>query len=435
MLGCVWPSKHVAFPDFWDPTGLTIKWWISEFARFRNTTISMDGLWMDMDEPTNFGTTTHATYKQYGQKWPTNEPLSCPISGPDSGYDAPPYYTYSGYHNGGFLASVTLCMCGVTVRSNQTFYDTKNLYGLSVMVATAQVQKQAIGQLFLHPEYMEVIGLETTMQIGMISSIPLSLYKNSTYLESHSSEQILLFNAALNGGTVFRPVFFEFPNDPLTYGLSFQFMWGPALIVIPVIGPNATSVAGYLPTNSTWYSMYDYFYGNQIAGGQNNFTAPSTYLIPTFVRGGYILPRQKPSVTTTLSRLNEMQLLITLDTNGLAKGELYWDDGDSVIDDINTYSYYYFVYNFVVQKQNAVLNITLAKRTAIFDLTTLDNLEIFGYPYTPNLNSAKLNGNPVSINTATSSYSPFTKILNITTTNFINLNINRPSWILTWDNQ
>lgn len=34
MLGVVWPDKHVAFPDFLDPTNQTNKWWLSEFKRF-----------------------------------------------------------------------------------------------------------------------------------------------------------------------------------------------------------------------------------------------------------------------------------------------------------------------------------------------------------------------------------------------------------------
>ena len=67
-------------------------------------------------------------------------------------------------------------------------------------------------------------------------------------------------------------------------------------------------------------------------------------------------------------------------------------------------------------------------------LQSLDNIEIFGYPYDPNLKSAKLNGNPIAINTGTSSYSPFTQVLNITTTNFLDLNTGGP-WILTWNNQ
>uniref|UniRef100_A0A914E020 Uncharacterized protein n=1 Tax=Acrobeloides nanus TaxID=290746 RepID=A0A914E020_9BILA len=115
-------------------------------------------------------------------------------------------------------------------------------------------------------------------------------------------------------------------------------------------------------------------------------------------------------------------------------GELYWDDGDSVINNITTYNYYHFQFNFNVQATSAIFNITMDKKATNLPLKSLDNIEIFGYPYTPNLSTAKLNGNPITINTQTSSYSPFTKVLNITTTNFIDLNNNGPTWILTWNN-
>ena len=52
--------------------------------------------------------------------------------------------------------------------------------------------------------------------------------------------------------------------------------------------------------------------------------------IPLMIRGGSILPAQKPADTTTASRKNNFELLITLDNVKKAKGELYWDDGDSL---------------------------------------------------------------------------------------------------------
>lgn len=52
--------------------------------------------------------------------------------------------------------------------------------------------------------------------------------------------------------------------------------------------------------------------------------------IPLLVRGGSILPMQRASQTTTASRKNQFGLLIALDDEQTAKGELYWDDGDSL---------------------------------------------------------------------------------------------------------
>ncbi|PIO63890.1 hypothetical protein TELCIR_14497, partial [Teladorsagia circumcincta] len=34
MLGVVWPDHHIAYPDFFDPTNSTEKWWIDEMVRF-----------------------------------------------------------------------------------------------------------------------------------------------------------------------------------------------------------------------------------------------------------------------------------------------------------------------------------------------------------------------------------------------------------------
>jgi hypothetical protein len=39
MLGVVWPDKHVAFPDFLDPTNVTNDWWSNEFRLYHNTVI------------------------------------------------------------------------------------------------------------------------------------------------------------------------------------------------------------------------------------------------------------------------------------------------------------------------------------------------------------------------------------------------------------
>jgi len=56
MLGVVWPDEHVAFPDFFR-TADAHAWWqrcISEL--YTDQSIAFDGLWLDMNEPANFGT-------------------------------------------------------------------------------------------------------------------------------------------------------------------------------------------------------------------------------------------------------------------------------------------------------------------------------------------------------------------------------------------
>ena len=48
------------------------------------------------------------------------------------------------------------------------------------------------------------------------------------------------------------------------------------------------------------------------------------------IRGGNILPLQYPALTTTASRLKDFFLVVALNENGAASGELFWDDGESV---------------------------------------------------------------------------------------------------------
>ena len=48
------------------------------------------------------------------------------------------------------------------------------------------------------------------------------------------------------------------------------------------------------------------------------------------LRGGTVIPMQKPGNTTTESRKNDYSLLVVLDGIGEASGDLFLDDGLSV---------------------------------------------------------------------------------------------------------
>ena len=48
------------------------------------------------------------------------------------------------------------------------------------------------------------------------------------------------------------------------------------------------------------------------------------------IRGGVILPVQVPGNTTAVSRSNNFGLIVALDNNGSASGDLYIDDGVSL---------------------------------------------------------------------------------------------------------
>ncbi|XP_051168285.1 maltase-glucoamylase-like isoform X2 [Leptopilina boulardi] len=155
-----------------------------------------------------------------------------------------------------------------------------------------------------------------------------------------------LFSAAHRFGvTVARPLFFEFTNDPATYNIDTQFLWGSSLMIVPVldeISDKNEKVDAYIPAGK-WYN----FYTNEsiLSTGENVTLNAPLDTIPLLVRGGSILPMQQSSRTTTESRKNKFALLIALDNQQYATGELYWDDGES-LDSIEKDEYHWL--NFTV---------------------------------------------------------------------------------------
>ncbi|CAK5083542.1 unnamed protein product [Meloidogyne enterolobii] len=92
-----------------------------------------------MDEPSNFATNQQAREKGL-------ETLKCPMNGPDSKYDNPPYKTISVYQWKSFLSEKTLCMLGRTRGGDYNLYDTHNLYGLAETIVTRKALESATGK-------------------------------------------------------------------------------------------------------------------------------------------------------------------------------------------------------------------------------------------------------------------------------------------------
>lgn len=63
--------------------------------------------------------------------------------------------------------------------------------------------------------------------------------------------------------------------------------------------------------------------------GNVRLDAPRDH-INLHIRGGYILPTQKPALNTKLSRANNFELLVALDELNSASGKLFWDDGEGI---------------------------------------------------------------------------------------------------------
>uniref|UniRef100_A0A158Q8C6 alpha-glucosidase n=1 Tax=Elaeophora elaphi TaxID=1147741 RepID=A0A158Q8C6_9BILA len=238
----------------------------------------------------------------------------------------------------------------------------------------------------------------------------------------------LLFDVSLYGGTVVRPVFFEFTSDPETHDLGEQFMWGSGMMIVPVYQQGATSVSGYLPS-ATWYSLRDFDYGTVVKSGRSEFSASKDELIPIFVKGGVVIPRQQPNMTTTLSRNNPFELLIAA-----AIGMLYWDDGESIVKDFTTYNYFHWLFEFVLSADRATLYITPNHTAVRLVIPTLDVMDIIGYRYQPNLSEVWLNGKLVEIDIQQSHYDSSKNRLLIAKRNLVNIASGKKQ-TLSWHHQ
>lgn len=142
----------------------------------------------------------------------------------------------------------------------------------------------------------------------------------------------LFYKANTAGETVLRALAWEFPNDESLKAVETQFMSGPAILVTPVLEALATSVRGVfsgVAEGTIWYDWYTLQKVDVAPGENKTLDAPLVYQ-PIHVRGGYIVPIQAAGNTTATSRKMPGSLLIALDKNQEASGELYLDDGVSL---------------------------------------------------------------------------------------------------------
>ena len=93
----------------------------------------------------------------------------------------------------------------------------------------------------------------------------------------------LMREAHEQGSPVMRAMFYEFPEDKACWELKDQYMFGPDLLVAPVMSPGAVKRSVYLPKGSTWVCMRD---GATLEGGQTVEADAPLSCIPVYLRNG-----------------------------------------------------------------------------------------------------------------------------------------------------
>ena len=143
----------------------------------------------------------------------------------------------------------------------------------------------------------------------------------------------LFYHASTGGDTVMRALAWEFPSDPSLANADRQFFLGPAILVTPALDQGATTVDGVFPGVGKGECYYDWY--NQSAvdvsrGANVTIDAPLGH-IPVYVRGGYVVPLQEPAMVTRDARNTPWGLIVALGLEGAARGNLYVDDGESLV--------------------------------------------------------------------------------------------------------
>ncbi|XP_054598752.1 sucrase-isomaltase, intestinal isoform X2 [Nothobranchius furzeri] len=376
--------SYAAFPDFFRTQ--TATWWLQEIKDFYTKTTKFDGIWIDMNEPASF---VHGTVggKCLGDPLLENPPYMPPLESKHLGlnhktlcmnseqilsngkkvrhYDVHNLYGWSHAkptHDA--LLDVTGKRGIVVTRS--TFPSSGKYAGHWLgdnFSSWEQLSKSIIGMMEFSLFGISYTGADICgffneaeyemclrwMQLGAF--YPYSRNHNGKgsprqdpvawddAFASASRDVLnirytllpylytLMFEAHTKGSTVIRPLLHEFVNDKTTWDIYKQFLWGPALLITPALDKGVTEVEGYVP-NARWY---DYHTAKDVGvrGKMMKMQTPLNH-INLHVRGGYILPWQKPENTTYYSRKNPLGLLVALSDTGTAQGSFFWDDGEGI---------------------------------------------------------------------------------------------------------
>ena len=421
LIGSVWPGWTV-YPDFTNPNAT--KWW-TQLASYFFDQIPFDGLWIDMNEPSNFvdGSIKGCTGNKFdeppylpkvlGQKLYSK--TICPSS---EHYLSNHYNLHNMY--GHFEAAISYSALLNIKKNKRPFVLTRSSFSGTGRFAAHWTGDNSATWKDLYYSIPAILSFNmfgisqvgadvcgfngnTTeelcirwMQLGafypfMRNHNSINSKDQDPAVFSKSAQEImkkalytryallpylygLFFISSQIGETIVRPLFFEYPQDIKTHKIDKQFMFGEAILVTPVLDQGAKTVKAYFP-NDTWYN---YRSGYRLDLSQSQYLDLDVSLddIPIHVRGGRIIPYQHPDVNTKLSRKNTFGLIVALrnnwDDEKNAVGYLYWDDGES-LNSLNENIFNYFMF-FAGKKLLKINRYYFKYKTKMF----LSDLRILG---------------------------------------------------------
>eukprot|EP01022_Parablepharisma_sp_SALTPOND_P033469 TRINITY_DN887_c0_g1_i1.p1 TRINITY_DN887_c0_g1~~TRINITY_DN887_c0_g1_i1.p1 ORF type:complete len:1932 (-),score=137.28 TRINITY_DN887_c0_g1_i1:11681-17392(-) len=329
LIGVSWPGYSV-WVDFLNPAAL--KFWEDQLQAFYDQ-VPFDGLWLDMNEPSNFcdgecPDERHYTYYHFPLDFyddlyynPTHRPLEKgTISMEALHYGGGVHETEFNYHNlYGLMQS----------RATASFFRTRLhkrpfIISSSTFPGIGRYASHWLGDNYSSWHYMQysipgmlnfqlfgipfvgadICGFEGNATVSLCSRwMQLGAFypfmRNHNSPRSHPQEPYMdvklteiskrailtrysliryfysdYMRVVLEGGAIIRPLLFDFPTDFNTYKiLDETFMFGYAIKVTPVLKDNTGSITSYFP-NHDWYELALGFkkvlaYNQSAKAGQN----------------------------------------------------------------------------------------------------------------------------------------------------------------------
>lgn len=90
-----------------------------------------------------------------------------------------------------------------------------------------------------------------------------------------------------DGTPVMRPIFYDFPDDKTAYTIEDEYMFGPDMLIAPVLDEGVRSRSVYLPAGAEWKDANS---GNVFKGGQTIACEAPLSVVPVFLRNGSDIP-------------------------------------------------------------------------------------------------------------------------------------------------
>lgn len=229
----------------------------------------------------------------------------------------------------------------------------------------------------------------------------------------------LMFESALGGGAWWKPAFFIYPGDSnlVTYATK-SFMVGNALIVHPVLDQGVSVFSAYFPLD-IWY---DFFSGQQIQVSRSNQWITLTDTLPgvtnVHIRGGYIVPTldgANTALSTSDLRQSPITLIIATDNALSSRGFMFLDDGISgnTLANFN-WTFVEYVYEYITPQQDILSIFTphYNYQRASGEFPYISTLKILGCIAMPQIVYMTI-GNSTTVLNVQISYQSYTKVCTV----------------------